>query len=340
MNTFDLDEHELTPRLTADYVLSQVDDVLIFRFYFGDFTLGKKVKSPFHKTSKPHFCITLNQNWMKLQFKDWTDGVVGDCFKFVSLLKGVTYGEAIHLVACDFGLIKGCSVVTKKQIQEAKDFKETFQAQEYLIQVALRPMSKEELEYWAQYNITQGDLKANHIYAIKTLWVNKKQFFLRPGLHFAYHFPEVDKFKIYSPLEKEWKWFGNVSAFQMEGIEKLIPSMYEPLLITKSRKDRIILSKLYPNVCSCQNEAETAIPLKMDETFNKMYPSKYCWFDSDEPGKAANKRLNHRGYKWINVPSQYFEMYGDKDPGDIIKRWGWDAGSKILIKELKRKGLL
>lgn len=350
--TFDLDAHEALPPLTSDYVLSQVDDVLIFRYYFGDFALGRKVKSPFQKTHGPHFSITLNRHWMKLQYKDWSTGEVGDCFKFVSRLRGITYPEAIHMVACDFGLLKGCTVVTKKQIQEAKDFKEAMlQQDEYLIQVDIRPMSQAELDYWAQYNINQKDLKANHIYGIKTLWVNRKQVFLRPGLHFAYHFPTVDKFKIYSPLEKEWKWFGNVSAFTVEGLDKIewdkLPSngnYMEPVdgnsvIITKSRKDRIILKKLYHNVVNCQNEAETAIPKEMDEVFNQC-EAKYIWFDSDEVGKNASKKLNSRGYKWINVPNDLYEKLGLKDPGDVVKHFGWDEGSKLLTKELKKKGLL
>lgn len=340
MEKFDLDAYEALPDLTSDYVLNQVDDLLIYRHYLGPFQLGRPIKSPFRRDSNPSFSITVNPNWLKLMWKDFGTGEVGDCFKLISKLFNLSYPEAIHRVACDFGLIKGCRVVTKKQIEEARAFKEAFLEREFVIDVDPRPMNQTELAYWAQYNISKEDLKANSIYALKSLWINKKFIYLKPGLQFAYHFPAIDKFKIYSPQEKEWKWFGNVSAFQMEGVEKLVSSVYEPVIITKSRKDRIILSKLYPNVCSSQNEAETAIPKEMDKKFESMYPSKYCWFDSDEPGKTANRKLNYRGYKWINVPNQYYDTLGLKDPGDIIKHFGWEEGSKILNKEINRKLLV
>ena len=329
--------------ISAAYVLSQVDDLLIFRHYMGDFKLGKTMHSPLRPDAHPSFKIILNRDWLKLQYKDWTTGEVGDCFKFVARKFGITWNEAVYKVACDFGLVKGCSIVSKKQLQEARDFKEQFQ-RECLIQVSVRPMSEAELAYWQQFNINSDDLKANHIYAIKHLWVNKAEIFLRPGLHFAYHFPDEDKFKIYSPLEREGKWFGNASAFTMEGLDKITTMTVDgprelpgpPIIITKSRKDRIILSKLYPNVCSCQNEAETAIPKKMDGVFN-MCEDKFIWFDSDEAGKTASKKLNSRGYKWINVPNQLYDDLDLKDPGDVVKHFGWDEGSKILLNELNKK---
>lgn len=344
--TFNLDAHDKGPDITAEYVLAQVDDLLIFRHYIGEFKLGVKRMNPLRNTKKGHLSIVLNHNWMKLQYKDWGTGEVGDCFKFISQMFGLTYREAIEKVACDFGLTKGCSTVTKKQMADAKEFKEKAQ-NEYLIQVDIRTYSKEELAYWAKYNIDKEDLIREKIYAIKTLWINKKQVYLRPGLHFAYHFPWVDKFKIYSPDEKEWKWFGNVSAFEMEGIEGLrlldmagdVELQGDPVIITKSRKDRIILKKLYHNVCNCQNEAETAIPKFMDEVFNQA-EKKFCWFDSDEAGKSANRALNHRGYKWINVPNNLYEKYGIKDPADVIEHFGWEVGSEVLINELKKKEIL
>ena len=336
---FDMDSHEATPPITADYVLGQVDDLLIYRYYIGEFKIGTKTKHPFRADKKPSFAIFFGNKLMKFMWRDFGKEESGDCFSLVGKLFNLTYGEAVRKVACDFGLVKGCSIVSKKELQEARKFREELQEKEYLIQVDVRPMTERELQYWAYYNITAPELKENFIYGIKTCWINKKQIYFKPGLHFAYHFPSVDKFKIYSPEETDFKWFGNVSAFHMEIAlpNGFIPD--QPLIITKSRKDRLILSKLYTNVINCQNEAETAIPKDMDEVFDKL-PAKYVWFDSDEPGKMASKKLNSRGYKWINVPNEYYEKDGLKDPGDIIKHFGWEEGSKILTKELKNKGLI
>lgn len=345
--TFNMDDHEPGKAITREFVLDEVDDLLIFRFYVGNFQLGKKVKSPLRTGG--HISITIGQNELTLRYKDWVTGETGDCFKLVSRIRNLGYNEAVRQVACDFGLVKGCSIVTKKQIQEAREFKEQAQS-EYIIDVDPRKMSQPELDYWARYSITKEELKDNQIFAIGKLWVNKKQFHLKGGLHYAYLFPN-DKFKIYSPLDEQCKWFGNVSAFTIEGVESLNltkippngnymePVAGDPVIITKSRKDRIILKKLYHNTCNCQNEADTAIPKDMDEVFN-IASGKYIWFDTDEPGKNASKKLNSRGYKWINTPNELYETHGIKDPGDVIKHFGWDIGKEILIKELIKKELL
>lgn len=335
---FDLSVHVDEPKLTAEYVLNNVDDVLIFRHYVGEFELRKPIKSPFGHGTRANFSILFNPTWCKLMFKDHHSGDSGDCFKFISKKFGITYQEAIEKVACDFGLTKGCSVITKKQLEEARTFKENFRKTELVIQVDIRKMNDLELKYWAQYGITKQDLIRNHIYAIQDLWINKKKIYLKDELVFAYHFPKPDKFKIYSPLNKDFKWFGNVSAFEIEGLENPV-DLEKPILITKSRKDRIILTKLYSNTYSCQNEAETAIPKELDVQLDK-HPSKFCWFDSDEPGKTANRKLNHRGYKWINVPNELYEKHGLKDPSDVIKFYGVEEGQKILINELKKKGII
>lgn len=337
---FDLDSIDAPMDITPEYVLAQVDDLLIYRHYLGaSFKLGGSVKSPFRRDSSPSFSITLNPHWLKLMWKDFGTDEVGDCFKLVAKLNNLTYREAVEKVACDFGLIKGCSIVTKKQILEAQAFKEEFQKREYLIQVERRKMNAEELAYWARYSITKEELLNNNIFAISKLWVNKKNHALDVSrLHFAYYFPEVDKWKIYSPDSPDFKWFGNVSAFQMEGVDIVNFDRSKPVIVTKSRKDRIVLRKLYTNVCSCQNESEYAIPREMD-VFLDEYPAKYCWFDSDEPGKTANRKLNHRGYKWINVPNELYDKHKVKDPSDVMEFFGYEAGLGYLKYEMNKKGI-
>ena len=340
MEEFDLSQFDAPKHVTAEFVLDQIDEVLIYRHYVGTFTLGKKIKHPFRKDLNPSFAIFFGTRALKLLWKDFGTGESGDCFAMVSKMCKCPYKDAIEKVAEDFGLIEGTPTITKKQILEAQAFKEDLQSKEYLIQIERRPMNKEELGYWNDYSISRDELKANNIFAINKLWINKKAMRLDVSkLHFAYYFPIVDKWKIYSPNSPDFKWFGNVGLGQMEGDRFADMDESKPIIITKSRKDRIILKKIYPNVVSCQNESEAAIPRGMDVSFDEHFPAKYCWFDSDEPGKTANRRLNHRGYKWINVPNDLYEINKLKDPADVVKFYGWDEGSQILLNELKKKGI-
>lgn len=340
MEQFNLEDFDPPSDITSEFVLDQVDDLLIYRYYLGPFKLGTSIKSPFRRDSNPSFSITLNSTWLKLMWKDFGTGDFGDCFKLVSKLYNISYRDAIEKIANDFGLVKGNSIVSKKDILEARQFKEEFQKKEYLIQVERRKMNQEELDYWKSYNISKEELLENYIYSINKLWINKKSMNLDVShLHFAYYFPKEDKWKIYSPTDKEHKWFGNIPISTMEGIPDLIPNS-KAVIITKSRKDRIILKKLYTHVYSCQNESEQAISRDMDVLLDSNFDNKYCWFDSDEPGKTANRKLNHRGYKWINVPNSLYDKFKVKDPSDVIKQFGWEIGKDILLTELNKKGII
>lgn len=342
---FDLGKIDVPIPLTPEYVLSEIDELLIFRYYLGTFKLDTNCKNPFREEKHPSFCVFVGKKDLKLMWKDFGTGKGGDCFKLVSEIFNISYFEAVKKVAEDFGVGSDKKPnISKKQLEEVKQFRDNFKRKEYLIQVQRRAMTKTELAYWAQYGLNREDLLSNNIYGIEKLWVNKNQIIYKENdLRFAYYFPEVDKWKIYSPFSSQYKWFGNVSTHQMEGVESLVLTETDgtpgkSVIITKSRKDRMILKKLYPNVCSCQNESEGAIPREMDPIFD-MAQSKYCWFDSDEPGKNANRKLNHRGYKWINVPNELYQKYELKDPSDVIKHFGWEKGSEILKNELKKKGL-
>lgn len=334
---FDIDALKLEPQITGEYILSQVDDSLIYSRYLGTaFKIGTRMRSPFRRDENPSFSITFNPHWLKLMWKDFGTGEVGDCFKLIAKLRGITYNEAVDLVACDLGMKDGCiSVFNKEELSKAKQYKETFKKREYLIQIEPRKFTEKELDYWDQYNISKRDLLDNQIFSIGKIWINKNIIYLDKGPNFGYYFPDEDKWKIYSPYNPDYKWFGNVSSIKMEYNEEKYDKNL-PIIITKSRKDRIILSKLYQNVASCQNENEYAIPKEFDKVLEK-YPAKYCWFDSDDPGKEANKKLNRRGYKWINTPNELYEQYELKDPGDVIRHFGWEEGSQILSKEIDRK---
>jgi len=311
----------------------------IFYFYFP-FEEGMLYNSPFRRDSTPSFNIYYSQENRQYFYKDFgLNG--GDAINFVCQLFGLSYYDACKKISHDFGL-------------DSKDYKELTgikqealsipkkEHKEFIIKFLPRAFNNDELAYWNQYGISEDDLRNEEIYCASRLLINNKEQYLKKNeLKFIYRFTndgEPFKKKIYTPYSENYKWFGSVSQKQIEGLKKL-PMSSNVVLIQKSRKDRICTNKVFSDVISTQNEHEKAIPLEIDEFLNKNYDAKFCIFDIDETGINANKKLNSRGYGWINLPKKYLEL-GAKDFSDIIKILGIKKGYKILEEELKKKQII
>src|SRR6185437_12093450 len=101
---YDLDCIIEEPKLTAEYVLSRVDEYLIYKLYLGECKPGKLNKNPFRKDKNPSFGIFIGPIDHKLMWKDFSTEERGDIFKLVGKLFGLTYFNAIRRVAEDFKL--------------------------------------------------------------------------------------------------------------------------------------------------------------------------------------------------------------------------------------------
>lgn len=336
MNTINLSEYDIPVKLTPEYILSKVDDIYIFRYYLGAFDMNTKVKNPFRKDIHPSFSIYINNDSLRLKWKDFGTNESGDCFTLVSKLFNLSFVETLQKIAEDFGLVKGKRGITGREMQAVKVFKETLLKKEFKIQVETRPYTGEELNYWDQFSITKKELISNSIIPIKKLWINGNIVSLSNHMHFAYYFPKVEKFKIYSPLDPDKKWFGNVSTKYIEGLDKEF-DYSKPIIISKSRKDRMCLSHFLPNVVNTQNESSFAISEKEDEFFLKKFPSAYIIWDSDSTGVQECTKLNKRGYKYFNVPNDIYKNTGCKDYSDLIRFFGEKKAQEIIIDVLSKK---
>jgi hypothetical protein len=312
-------------------LLEKINEEDVFQYYFP-FTLNKMYLSPFRKDNLPSFHITRNKEG-NLFFHDFGFGG-GNCIRFVELLFRISYSAAYTKILKDFSLNEPINKnYEKSYISLPKQEKK-----EYNIKFSPRKFNALERMYWLQYNITEEECLENEIWVPKSLFINDKKQYLSNELLFIYRFTkdgEPDKKKIYRPFNKEFKWAGSVSQKLIEGINYL-PKISNIVLITSSRKDRIVLSHIFPDTVNTQNENEKAIIEKNDRFFNENYDAKFIFWNNDKKGKEENKKLNSKGYLWVNIPDEY----GVKDPSDLIKKLGVKEGQKILKQELIKKGIL
>ena len=112
-------------------------------------------------------------------------------------------------------------------------------------------------------------------------------------------------------------------------------SKADKVMITKSRKCRIVLTKLLPEwvIVNVQNESM----LCYNEEFVKLLEGKEVVvnYDNDPPGKKASISVTEKfGYKHINVPDLYLEE-NVKDFSDMYRVYG----AQPILEHFTIKGL-
>lgn len=176
-----------------------------------------------------------------------------------------------------------------------------------------------DYEYWLGTGVTVQDLQANGVYSVKYFYINNKRFNPKYPCY-AYIMPS-GKIKIYQPFgSKINKWFSNTSKndiWEFEG--------NNTLLITKSFKDAIILSKILDyTIHAYQNEG--VIP---DIDYSK-YDEVIVLYDHDKAGIRSSEKLleqiNNSNKKII-----FFECE-EKDAYEIVKA----KSIRQLKRELKK----
>jgi len=323
--------------LTPESILGKISDFDIFRYYISDkdWRIGKAMISPLRNEDSPSFIIGDKGGW--LHFLDFGSGVRGDCFEFVKERFSLSsLDEVLKVIDKDFGL----GIVSNNNIGEYKNITSEYKqpssiGKRYsIIQCTTRKFNKRELDYWAEYYQTEEDLRANHIYSIKEVYLNKRRYPLGiDEIRFGY-FYEGGWWKIYRPnAGKKSKWISNVPLTTAIGLENLC--LGHNTLITKSLKDFLVCRKVYPYVCHVQNESIFAFSDETVEYINSHSKDVYLGYDSDEAGKAASYMITDAfGWKHINTPDRLLPDCND------FADWGKKEGLDKVKEHFIEKGLI
>lgn len=323
--------HKKEELITKEFLFSKIDSFDVYRYYIGDFVIGQARKSPFRKDNNPSFSIYMKDG--KLRHTDFADDRYrGDCIDLVQQLFNLDTKKATQKIAKDFGISEGTDESERITSQYSKPFMD--QKRHSFIQVSTRAWTSDDAAYWKQFGITKDQLKAEEVYPIKDLFINRrKQFINKDELVYVYRYAEG--FKIYFPNRpKGERWKSNIQLTLVENLKIL--DEYDPsvVLITKSKKDRLVLSRYFPYVLNVQNETRACFT----EQFVEKLKGRIVWinYDSDDTGvKNCIRITTEFGYRYINVPKVYLEE-GIKDYADLYRLHGEEA----VINSLKEKGLI
>lgn len=323
--------------LTADAILSKISEYDIFRMYMPDksWKLNQVTYSPFRKERNPSFLIG-NRNG-NISFIDFADtNLRGDCFNFVMLLYGFTnMKDALKLIDKDFGLgfMGEPTGEYKKIVAEYKQPEIT--KRNSLIQVITRKFTNSELDYWNSYHQSIDDLRANNVYAIKKVFLNKQLFTMKETeMVFGYLYD--GHWKIYRPFgDKKNKWVpNNVPITTMDGKEDI--ANCKVAFINKSKKDYMVMKKVFPCCCAVQNEGIGCFSHENVEYLKANSDRQILSFDSDVIGVQNSQQITKLfDFDYINVPRKYL-VEGIKDWADLAKA----HGLQTIEEYLKKKQLL
>jgi hypothetical protein len=330
---------DIKVRLTPQAILQKISEYDIFRFYMPDksWKINHAALSPFRQESNPSFVIGNKRGF--LSFIDFGDtSKRGDCFTFVKMLFNLsTIDDVLRMIDKDFGLgfLPGTSTERYKSIQKEYKQPEDLGKRYSLIQVVTRKFTQEELAYWNQYYQSLDDLRANNVYSIKEMFLNRKRFPLKEtDLRFGYLYD--GHWKIYRPYgDKKSKWVpNNVPITAMDGRDDI--TNCSVAFINKSKKDYMVMKKVFSCCCAVQNEGVACFSDGNVEYLKANSDRQILSFDADDVGVKNSQMITKLfDFEYANVPRKYLSE-GIKDWADLAKEHGLQA----IEDYLKQKQLL
>jgi len=329
---YDLNSSDYNSIIYKEEILKKIDEYGILRYYFPGLRFYKVGFSPFREDSIPSFSITDKYGF--IYWKDFGTGEGGNIWTLVARKFGVSYTEALAIIASDFGVRTSNNALSKVAIN---NLKATIPERRPPVEIGVktRLWTKEDKVFWSQFGISKAVLERYNISPVTHVFFN--DYLVKPD-KLAYVYREykdgVVSFKIYQPYSKKYKWMSNSNSSVWEGWEQL-PDKGDTLIITSSRKDvmSIYCATGLPAI-SLQAETTSPKPHVMQQLKDR-FTNVYVLYDNDytkpeNPGRTLGKQLSDSfGLIQIEIPDEF----QSKDFSDLVKNHGKEK-SKILLNSL------
>lgn len=330
-----------SPVINKQYILDNLSQERIMEYYLGvKVQCQYMIKSPLRVDNNP----TCNFSWKhgRLWFRDWAMSRPYDVFDIVKKKYLCNFGEAIDIIAEDFGL-KDSEVSRKLAMKEDKPDEKTRgnrNSEKSNIQVRIQKFTQTDIDYLTSYGISSSTVKKFNVFSPAVVWLNGKPFYRydkqNPAL--AYYFGKDEnghqKWKIYFYMKRgDFKFLGNTS--RINGWVQ-IPDEGDLLILTKSLKDVMAMYEF--NLDAVAMQGESTIPYDyIIEELKERFDRIITIYDDDEAGR----RYAHRIHELYKIPYYFITEQslgvcsdGDKDFSDFVKNHTyWET--KELVEAIK-----
>jgi hypothetical protein len=314
-------------------LLSYVSEYDVYAYYIGSqFQVGKVMRSPLRKDDHPSFGVFKSSTSGDLLWKDQATGKTGNVVQFVAELFHISTKEALCMITDN---IKSGKIALS---EKGLSFKHSFSRTKTIISIQRKNFSEIDDEFWEKYFITRDLLKKHKVYPIHTFWVNdviSNLFYMKDKPLYAY--AVYDKFQIYSPYgSRKDKFRTNCTKYDIHGFE-LLPKYGDLLIITKSKKDIMVLDRLGYTAIAPTGET-TPIPKDVMDDLKQRFKRIVILYDNDEPGINGAKKLSvTNGIEFTYIPIEYYTKFKIKDVSDFIKAYKITKTRQLLKTILNEK---
>jgi hypothetical protein len=317
-------------RITKDLIMSYVSEEDIFQRYLGIRPkLSVKYINPFRDEKLPNSCfyVTPSGNW---RFKDFTGFCNWGCFDVVMYCERLSFKNALHKIAMDFGIVKYHTLTSSPTINPSKSIVKAKVNTKPLLQITSKAFTSIEYEWWRCFGIRPQTLHEYNVKSVSHVWLNRRIVSQsnRKQPIFAYEF-DKGVYKIYSPLRTEFKWLSNCCSHHYQGYDQL-SWIGDTLIITKSLKDVMVLREMgYDSIAPHTEHAR--IPWEFMEKLRRRFKRIVVFFDNDSAGIEGAKNLaSYHNIESIIIP----KSYNIKDISDYVKSNNLEKGKVLMHKIL------
>lgn len=312
--------------ISKDKLLQEYPQELIMEYFFQDtVNLKNFYLNPYREDKSPS-CKFFYTRKGVLVFNDYALNKQYDCFQIAEERVGekITSTEIYNLLAN-----KNRKDLPKPKI---KYFCEENAQEKTEIDVKIMPFNEADLTYWAQFNIFLPTLKKYNIRKVERAWINKKLIYIDLDKDPCYRYVEDDRFKLYRPLSKKYK-FRNNYVKDLEGTS-VLPETGNKIVITKALKDVMLFDSIGVRAVCPRSESSLISAESMNNLFER-FKEVFLWFDQDEVG-IYRANILYDKYKEQGLILLNHGAHLGKDTSDIVK----NNGINKLIEICKQSKIL
>lgn len=315
-----IDKRDSNIILSVDSILEKVTDYDLFRFYCPPFkSVGKKFSSELREDPIPSAHITAKNNRLRYIDYGYTEHRF-DSIGYIQYKYNVSFRDALRTIDSDFGLgLAGKN--NRGALNTPKTYgKMKFEKIPCLMQIRSREFNLYDRLYWGDYCISKETLEAFGVKPITHYWINGTRY---PAHKVAYAYCEhPGKYKLYSPLKQDGKWFGNMQVNHVQGIT-MLPIFGNICILASSLKDVMCLYELGIPAVAMQSESMMP-PKKLIAFLKRKFDKVKVLYDNDftkdtNPGQTmALSICKEYELENICIPTEL----GVKDISDVMQVHG------------------
>jgi len=322
--------------ITLDEIYSKVSELELWRYYCRNFEeINKPFCSELYNDKNPGCRIFYSNN--KLLYKDFGDkGIVYTIIDYIKAKYNITFRECLKIIANDFNIHKSNVILNNEKNLK---FEEKFIIKpKTIIEIVPQPFNIHDYNYWNKYYITLHQLSENQIYSCKYVYLTTgkgtfKYEWSKNNPIYAWREYDLELnfigWKVYMPKSNS-KWLNNASNDVIQGI-KYLKYNSNLLILTKSRKDVLVLNKLGYEAISLASE-NVVLKQEVFDYFNSKYDKIISLYDNDEAGIMYALKLKEQ----YNIDYIFLDEY--KDISDYIEDKGLNYTKEMInvrINELQ-----